>query len=173
MYSGFGGELLYMPFKSRWAVSATINAIKKRDFDMKFGLLDYQTITPFISFFYASPLYNLDIGIHAGKYLAKDKGVTLELRRSFENGFSVGVFASRTNVSAEMFGEGGYDKGMFFRIPFNSFVRMNTRTAVATNIKSITRDGGQRLDSFTGTLWYDLRNVRYDSLDNHKVRMLP
>ena len=173
MYTGIGGELLYMPFKSRWAISSTVNVVKKRDFDMKFGLQDYKAITPFISIFYASPIYNLDLAIHAGKYLAKDKGVTFDLRRSFDNGFSVGVFASRTNVSAEMYGEGSFDKGMYFRIPFNSFVRSNTRTAVAAQVKSITRDGGQKLDNFTGTLWYDLRNVRYDTFDNHRERMLP
>ncbi len=173
MYAGLGAEILYMPFKSRWAISATVNALRKRDYDLSFGLLDYEVITPFISFFYATPFHNIDLGVHAGKYLAKDRGFTIDLRRSFDNGFSVGVFASRTNVSPEMFGEGGYDKGLYFRIPFNSFMKSNSRTAISSNIKSITRDGGQKLDGFTGTLWYDLRNIRYDSFHNNIQRILP
>ena len=123
--------------------------------------------------YYASPLYNYDIAIHAGRYLAKDKGATIELRRTFDNGFSIGAFATFTNVSVEEFGEGSFDKGLYFQIPFNSFVGENTKGKFASVLRSIQRDGGQKLDDFTGRLWHDLRGVRYDSFQRHKSRMIP
>ena len=43
--------------------------------------------------------------------LAGDKGVTLDLSRRFKSGFTMGVFATKTNLSAEEFGEGSFDKG--------------------------------------------------------------
>ena len=50
-----------------------------------------------------------------GKYLAGDKGLTLDLSRRFqESGFTLGVFATKTNLSAEEFGEGSFDKGFYF-----------------------------------------------------------
>ena len=52
-----------------------------------------------------------------GEYLAGDTGATIEFSRTYSNGMSFGVFASKTNVSAEQFGEGSFDKGLFFNIP--------------------------------------------------------
>ena len=52
-----------------------------------------------------------------GEYLAGDIGLTLEFSRTYANGMSFGVFASDTDVTAEQFGEGSFDKGLFFNIP--------------------------------------------------------
>ena len=173
MYSGLGIELLYQPSnKSRLALGATINKVRKRGFKRNFDLLDYKTTTGFLSLFYASPFYNYDFALHLGRYLAKDRGATIEMRRTFDNGFVVGAFATFTNVSAAVFGEGSFDKGLYFKIPFNAF-GPNTKSSYATTIRSVQRDGGQRIDDFSGRLWHDLRNVRYDSLRNHKERMMP
>ena len=173
MYSGVGIEVLYQPFMSRLALGGTINRVIKRGYERDFELLDYKTSTGFLSLYYASPFYNYDFAIHIGRYLAKDKGATMEIRRTFDNGFSVGAFVTRTNVSAADFGEGSFDKGLFFKIPFDSFLSNDTKNSFATSLRSIQRDGGQKLDYFTGRLWFDLRSVRYDSLKNNKSRMIP
>tara|TARA_Y100001980_G_C14512276_1_gene287701 strand:+ start:30 stop:929 length:900 start_codon:yes stop_codon:yes gene_type:complete len=173
MYSGVGIEILYQPFMSRLAIGGTFNRVIKRDYERDFKLLDYKTSTGFLSLYYASPFYNYDFAIHLGRYLAKDRGATMELRRTFDNGFSVGAFVTRTNVSAVDFGEGSFDKGLFFRIPFDSFTSGNTKNSFRTVLRSVQRDGGQKLDDFTGRLWFDLRNVRYDNLKNYRRRMIP
>ncbi len=173
MYSGAGVEVLYQPFKSRLALGGTINRVIKRGYERDFELLDYKTSTGFVSLYYASPFYNYDFAIHFGKYLAKDKGATMEIRRTFDNGFSIGAFITRTNVSAADFGEGSFDKGLYFKIPFDSFSLKNNKGSYSTVIRSLQRDGGQKLDDFTGRLWFDLRSVRYDSLKNNKSRMIP
>ncbi len=173
MYSGLGIEVLYQPFMSRIAVGGTINKVIKRDYSRNLKLLDYKTTTGFLSLYYASPLYNYDFALHIGKYLAKDKGATFEIRRTFDNGFSVGAFATFTNVSASDFGEGSFDKGLYFKIPFDTFMQNHNRGSYSTIIRSLQRDGGQKLDDYTGRLWFDLRGVRYDSFINNKKRMNP
>ena len=173
MYSGLGIEVLYQPFMSRIAVGGTINKVIKRDYSRNLRLLDYKTTTGFLSLYYASPLYNYDFALHIGKYLAKDKGATFEIRRTFDNGFSVGAFATFTNVSASDFGEGSFDKGLFFKIPFDTFTQYDNKGSYSTIIRSLQRDGGQKLDDYTGRLWFDLRGVRYDSFINNKKRMIP
>ena len=55
--------------------------------------------------------------ISAGEYLAGDKGFTVEFSRTYQGGLRLGAFASFTNVSTEDFGEGSFDKGIFFSIP--------------------------------------------------------
>ena len=173
MYAGIGTEILYERFGSRWAVGATINGVKQRAFEKNLRLLDYQTVTSFLSLYYASPFYNFDFAIHGGRYLARDKGMTFEARRTFDNGFSLGGFFTRTNVPAELFGEGSFDKGLYFRIPFNGLFPGNTKNAYAAIIRPLERDGGRRLEDFSGSLWFSRRNVRYDSLAGNKSRMIP
>jgi hypothetical protein len=173
MYSGFGGEVLYQPFQSRLAYGLSANWVRQRDYDKSFKHLDYQTATAFASVYWASPFYNFDIAVHAGKYLAKDVGATIEVRRTFNNGWMVGLWATITDVSAEDFGEGSFDKGMFFKIPFDGLFGRNTRGAYGAAVRPIQRDGGQRLEDFSANIWWDTRGARYDAFSDLKNRMVP
>lgn len=161
MYSGLGGEILYQPYQSRLAFAVSGNWVKQRDYDRKLDHLDYSTYTAFASAYWATPFNNYDVALHVGKYLAKDYGGTLEVRRTFHNGWQVGLWATKTNVSAEDFGEGSFDKGMFFRIPLG-ILGSSGRSAYNARIRPIQRDGGARLEGFTGDLWWDIREARYD-----------
>ena len=173
MYSGVGGEVLYQPFQSRLAYGLSANWVRQRDYVKTFKHLDYQTTTAFASVYWASPFYNFDVAVHAGKYLAKDIGATLEVRRSFSNGWMVGLWATITDVPFDDFGEGSFDKGMFFKIPFDALLGRNTRGSYSTQVRPIQRDGGQRLENFSGNIWWDTRNARYDAFSELTERMLP
>ncbi len=173
MFSAIGGEILFTKPKSRLASGASIHWAKKRDYDRQFEHLDYETFTGFLSAYWATPLYDFDAALHVGQYLAKDKGATLELRRTFDNGWKVGVWATRTDVSAKDFGEGSFDKGLYFRVPLNALFGRNSRNYYYSRLRPIQRDGGARLEGFSGELWHSLRDVRYDLLDKNKSRMRP
>ena len=173
MYGGIGGEILFDPRSSRLAVSATVNAVRQRDFRKNLDFREYETVTAYLSTFYASPLYDLDFGLHIGRYLGRDKGGTLEVRRSFKNGFSIGGFFTRTDLSAEEFGEGSFDKGLFFSIPLNSLVKSNTRSKYSTILRPLDRDGGRRMEDFSGSLWFSMRSFGHDHLIAGASRMLP
>ena len=173
MYSGVGGEVLYQPFQSRLAYGLSANWVRQRDYVKTFKHLDYQTTTAFASVYWASPFYNFDVAVHAGKYLAKDIGATLEVRRSFSNGWMVGLWATITDVPFDDFGEGSFDKGMFFKIPFDALLGRDTRGSYSTQVRPIQRDGGQRLENFSGNIWWDTRNARYDAFSELTERMLP
>jgi len=173
MYSGVGTEILYSPFGSRLAFGFNLNWVKQRDYDKDFDLLDYSVVTGHVSAYWATPWYNYDIALHVGRYLAKDKGATIEVRRTFDNGWMVGAFATFTDVSAEDFGEGSFDKGIYLKVPLDQILPGNTRSSYSNTIRSIQRDGGQRLNGFGSSLWYDLRTTRYDALNNYKLRMVP
>ena len=173
MFGGIGFELLYEPFGARWALGANLNWVKQRGYQKDLSFLDYETVTGHVSAFYASPWFNFDFGIHAGQYLAGDRGLTYEVRRTFDNGFSMGAFFTRTNVSALDFGEGSFDKGMYLTVPVSMFFSGNSRYRYSTLVRSIERDGGRRLEGGIGSLWWDRRAVRFDALSNQIKRMLP
>jgi hypothetical protein len=173
MYSGIGGEVLYQPYQSRVAFGLSANWVNQRDYDKGFTHLDYKTSTAFASLYWASPYNNFDLAVHAGKYLAKDVGGTIEVRRTFHNGWSVGLWATKTNVSAEDFGEGSFDKGMYFSVPLNGLFGASSRSNYTTRLRPIQRDGGQRLEDFSANIWWDTRGARYDAFSETINRLSP
>lgn len=168
MYTGVGGEILYHPYKSRLGFGASLAWVKQREPDDDFATRDYEVMTGFVSAFWATPFNNYDVALHLGRYLAKDIGGTLEVRRTFDNGWSVGAWATLTDVSSKEFGEGSFDKGIFLRIPLDSLFNRNTRKAFYSSIRPVQRDGGQRLDGFSGTIWYDKNDTRFDFINNKR-----
>ena len=172
MYGGVGGEVLYWPHKSRVALGMSVAYAKQRDYQRRLGFLDYEVVTGHVSAYWATPYYNYDVAIHAGRYLAKDVGATFEARRTFRNGWQVGVWASLTDVPFEEFGEGSFDKGMYFQVPLDGVFGAKTRSRFSTRMRPIQRDGGQRLDGFSGDIFWDLRTARYDAFEKDK-RLLP
>ncbi len=173
MYSGVGGEVLWRPFDKPYAVGINVNAVQQREFDKMFGLRDYRTVTGHVSLYWATPWYDFDVAVHTGRYLAKDFGSTLEIQKRFANGWSVGAFATLTDVPFEVFGEGSFDKGLIFRIPFDLYSTKNTRGAYRTIIRPINRDGGRMLDNWPGSLWENMRDTMADRLRRNQARMIP
>jgi len=77
----------------------------------------------------------------------------------FHNGASMGVFATKTNVSAANFGEGSFDKGIFLTVPFDAFMPKSSMLRAAFNWRPLTRDGGAKLNRpvslINETSWLD------------------
>ena len=140
MFSGYGFEYLYFNPKINYAYGFEVFNVVKRDYKMRFGSLDYNSMTGSLNFYYRNyGIIPFDAQISYGKYLAGDKGTTFELSRSFMNGVEFGVFATFTDVSSKQFGEGSFDKGIFFNIP----IYMNL---VNYTWKPLTKDPGAKLN---------------------------
>ena len=139
MFSGYGFEYLYFKANNNYAVGFELFDVHKRDYDWRFGTLDYENLTGSINFYYRNyGSIPFDMKISYGEYLAGDVGSTIEFSRSFENGTKFGVFASFTDVTAEQFGEGTFDKGIFFNIPiYGNFINYTWRP--------LTKDPGAKL----------------------------
>ena len=119
MFSGYGLEYLYFKANKNYAFGFEIFEVKKRDYEMRFGHLDYENITGSINYYHRNYKYiPFDAKISYGEYLAGDEGFTIDFSRSFKNGTKFVVFATFTDVSSEDFGEGTFDKGVYFNINF-------------------------------------------------------
>ncbi|MDB2451296.1 YjbH domain-containing protein [Gammaproteobacteria bacterium] len=140
MFSGYGFEYLYFKGNTNYAVGFELFDVQKRDYEWGFGTLDYKNVTGSINFYYRNyGSIPFDMKMSYGEYLAGDVGSTIEFSRSFENGTKFGVFASFTNVTAEQFGEGTFDKGIFFNIPiYGNFINYSW--------KPLTKDPGAKLN---------------------------
>ena len=65
-------------------------------------------------------------------------GSTIEFSRTFENGVRFGAFATFTDVSRQDFGEGSFDKGIFFNIPIYGDL-------ITYTWRPLTKDPGAKL----------------------------
>jgi hypothetical protein len=121
MFGGYGGEIHYRPFDSKFSLSLMAHKVRQRQFDQRFSFRKYETTTGFFQFSYDWP-GGVNSQLLVGKYLAKDKGATLDLSRRFHTGFRLGIFATLTDLSKEEFGEGSFDKGFYFEFPTDIFL---------------------------------------------------
>jgi len=139
MFSGFGFEYLYFKSRTNYSIGFEVFNVKKRDYDWRFGHLDYQNVIGHINLHYRNyGLIPFDMKLSYGEYLAGDIGTTIELSRTYENGMNFGVFASFTDVTSEQFGEGSFDKGIFFNIPiYGNLINYSWRP--------LTKDPGAKL----------------------------
>ena len=104
--------------------------------------------------------------VSAGQYLAGDKGVTLDLSRVFANGTRMGLWATKTNVSAAQFGEGSFDKGFYISMPFEALLTAWSAQTFTVAWQPLLRDGGARLRR-GATLW-GLTDMREQRASRHQ-----
>ena len=144
MFGGVSAEVLWRPDNQPFAFGIDVNQVRQRDFDSGFEFLDYEVTTG-----HASLYWDMGRGyegrVDAGRYLAGDWGGTFTMTRRFRNGWSLGVFATFTDVPFEEFGEGSFDKGINISIPVAWLSGRPTRDTVDRTIRPVTRDGGARL----------------------------
>ena len=164
MFGGVSGELLWKPVDSRLALGVEVNQVRQRDFDQLWGFQDYDVATGHVSAY-----WDMSGGYHtrvdAGRYLAGDWGATLTVEREFENGWKIGAFATLTDVSADEFGEGSFDKGLRITIPIGWISGEPTQEAYTTTIRPVTRDGGARLE-MRGRLYDKVRPLHQPELSD-------
>lgn len=145
MFAGVGGEYLYRPFNGRFALGVDVNKVRQRAFEQDFDLQAYEVNTGHITAYVDTGIEDILATVSVGQYLAGDKGVTVDVSREFNNGVRMGAFATRTNVSAEDFGEGSFDKGIYVTIPFSAFFTKSIPGDAQFLWRPLTRDGGAKL----------------------------
>ncbi|MEQ8247487.1 MAG: YjbH domain-containing protein [Alphaproteobacteria bacterium] len=145
MFGGFGGEVLFRPFGSRFAGGIDLNYVRQRDFDQRFTFRDYSVATGHVNLYYDLPFKDILAQANIGRFLAGDIGAKFQFSRVFAGGVRVGAWATLTDMPFAVFGEGSFDKGFFVVIPFDLLsVRSTTRSGTFA-FRPLTKDGGQLL----------------------------
>lgn len=182
MYGGVSTEVLWMPTNRRWAIGAEVNYTAQRSPDQRLGFTlpaemyvtdgcppapcagpsRYRTVTGHVSGYYKFE-NDFHVQVDVGRYLAGDVGATLAVKREFDNGWKVGAFVTKTNVSAEDFGSGSFDKGITVEVPFSTLLGKPSIKSQESTLRPFGRDGGQRLD-VDGRLYDTVRGYRADGL---------
>jgi membrane-associated phospholipid phosphatase len=164
MYRGAGGQILYLPKDTRWAVDLSVDALEQRGFKGLFDKRDYRTVTALGALHYKLP-YDMTVTARAGRFLAKDEGVRMEFKRRFQSGVEIGAWYTKTN-GKDITNPGSptdpyNDKGVFLSIPLNIMLLSDTQAGVGFGIAPWTRDVGQMVAS-PGDLYDLMEDPRRD-----------
>ena len=145
MHAGVRAEVIWKNNKRPYGFGLDIAQVQKRGTDGGFKLKNEHFNT-----YLASVYYDLQndwiIKIDGGRYLAGDFGSTISIKRSFNNGWEFGAYATLTDVPFETWGEGSFDKGITIKAPINWFTGKKSRSYANAIIKPITGDGGAKLN---------------------------
>ncbi|MEH8021193.1 YjbH domain-containing protein [Rheinheimera metallidurans] len=147
MFGGVGGEMLYRPVDSRFAIGFDVNYVQQRSYENNFDFFDYKTFTGHINVYWQPEfLPDTQLTFNIGQFLAKDKGVNIDFAKRFDSGIIVGAYAAITDVSSEQYGEGSFSKGFYVSIPFDLFSLRPSKGRGKLPWIPISRDGGQPLN---------------------------
>ncbi|MEI6985954.1 MAG: YjbH domain-containing protein [Rhodospirillaceae bacterium] len=154
MYGGASVEVLYRPWRSRWALGAEIDPVGKRLPGNTLWLRpDTETISAMASLYYESDDGCVNGALHAGRYLGGDLGSTLEVMRNFDAGIRIGAYFTGT-TGAERLGfnfpqnRDRFDGGLHLSVPLGALPLILTVESRAELIwRTLGRDSGQRLDA--------------------------
>ena len=143
MYGGVGSEVLYRQPGASWGLGVDVNRVQARNFEQDFGFRPNQTYdTGHVTAYWTTPLQGIQTSLSVGQYLAGDVGATWSVAKTFANGASMGAFVTKTNMSAQEFGEGSFDKGIYWNIPLEAFLTSPSRFIASFSWRPLTRDGG-------------------------------
>lgn len=171
MFAGIGGETLYRPLESNWALGVDLNLVSQRNPDSWFGVYEEEYFfydeskcdsptpqcqafvlskgtTGHVTGYYMPQWQFLDgtlFKVSAGKFLGGDVGARVDFSKQFKSGVTVGAYATFTDLTAEEYGEGSYNKGFYISIPMDIMTIKPSTSRATIGWEPITRDGGQML----------------------------
>ncbi|MFO1142373.1 MAG: YjbH domain-containing protein [Amaricoccus sp.] len=167
-FAGVDGEVLWKPVSQNWGLGLEMAWVAQRDFDQPFGFsyYDYNVVTGHATLYWDTGWKGIEAQFSAGRYLAGDWGGTIALQRTFANGWSVGAYATKTDVTSDEFGEGSFAKGLTLTIPLRWATPFETRQTVDGDLTSLGDNGGAFLN-IQNRLWPIVRDMDRQHLEQN------
>lgn len=146
-YMGVGGELFRFFGDGRFGAGVESEVVRKRDIDDQFKVKEGSPTyyTGFLNLSYHLwPSQGIDLGLKVGRFLAGDKGVRMDVSRTFKY-FTLGAWLTVTDTSvfSADINKGYEDKGVYLSIPLSLFFDSDIPGRLHYSISPWTRDQGQ------------------------------
>lgn len=166
-YGGVAGEFLFYPVQSCFAAGVEGAGVLKRRYH-GFGFFHkvdqfhhhedlkkhYVGLQYFLNLYYQFKPLDLNFKLKIGQFLARDKGVRIEVMRYFPSGLRFSLWLTLTNAHDQVNGRTYFDKGFAFTIPLDIFLRQSSRQFTTYGMSAWLRDIGAIAE--TGNRLYDL-----------------
>ncbi len=149
-YAGFGGEILYRPIYSRFALGGEIWQAYRRDPDttLNLALNGTQVTTGHFHLWYDIPHYDITAKLSVGRYLLGDTGFSIGLEKNFNNGVTLNAYTTLTNASdADLYGGITHSyHGLNLSLPLGSLPYVPSGSELRIKNAPFGRDSAQTLD---------------------------
>lgn len=150
MFAGLGSEILYRPFDKRYAIGAEIWGVQKRDpsTPLNLGIKQGTLLTAHVNGWYDIPHADLTLGVKAGRYLAKDFGISTSLTKNFKNGATLEGYVSISDQDDfDPFGGTTHaDHGLRLSLPLGGY-KYTPNTNIRVTAAPFGRDIGQFINN--------------------------
>ncbi len=147
-YAGIGGEILYRPFSSRFAIGAEIHHVLRRDPNtaLNIGLIEGGVTTGHANIWYNIPRHDLTLKASAGRFLATDIGIGLGLEKTFNNGARIDANLAISNYAeSDIFGGTTHAyHGISLTLPLGGIRYIPSGSHTKTTIAPFGRNIAQR-----------------------------
>lgn len=169
-YGGIAGELLWYPANNYFALGLEGAVVKKRRYTglgFTSTLRHFEGRTPvyssystleqyFLDFYLDIPDLQVFMKTSVGQFLARDKGVRVEITRYFNNGLRFTGWMTFTDANDQIHEENYYDRGFAVEIPFDLFYRCCSRKIWSFAMAAWLRDAGYAI--WTGRPLFETLN---------------
>jgi hypothetical protein len=159
-YGGVAAEALYYPVNSNWAVGIEGATVWKRRYhglnftdkirEVHHGKVVYKPFTGvqyFLDLYYRFRPLCLEFKVMTGQFLARDLGARFEVTRFFSSGLRFGIWYTVTNAHDKVNGQTYFDKGFYFAIPLDIFMKQSSRNFIHYAMSAWLRDVGAIADT--------------------------
>ncbi|MCB1562028.1 MAG: YjbH domain-containing protein [Alphaproteobacteria bacterium] len=151
MYGGLGGEVLYRPFRKRFALGAESWITLKRNplVPLNMGFTGEGALSGHVNAWYDLPSVDLTLKGSVGRYLAEDVGASLALQKRFRNGALLEGLVTFTDKS-DIDPFGGVTQswnGLRLTLPLGGYAYAPENAQIRLRAEPFGRDSGQRLDN--------------------------
>ncbi|PCI57135.1 MAG: hypothetical protein COB36_02390 [Alphaproteobacteria bacterium] len=175
-YAGLGGEILYRPFSSRFALGAEIWSVTPRQANspLNMGLYTGQnSITGHINGWYDLPHHDITLHARAGRFIAGDVGGSLELEKIFKNGAKLTGLVSLSNYSdTDIYGGTTHAyNSLKLTLPFGNIPYIPTGSEIRTKIAPFDRVTAQSINP-PQRLFEMTENFTLDHMAKHWTNIL-
>jgi len=143
-YAGVNAQIGRSFFDGKLMLGLDSSLVFKRDPDVVMGLRDEDYYTILAKARWYTPVEGLSVDLKAGRFLAGDPGVRIQLNKDF-NGVVISVWYSFTDTSVfkDPFNRGYHDKGIMISIPLRIFSGKDSRRVAYYALSPWTRDVAQ------------------------------
>jgi hypothetical protein len=150
MYAGYGGEILYRPFDSPFAIGAEGWRLMKRDgaSALALGLTGQEYFTGHLNFYYDIPDTDITAFASAGQFIGGDKGVTGGAEVNFAGGLRAKGYVTLSNSENQDVFESDRNviSGIQPSMPLGDMRFIPEGSAANVKLAPIGRDDGAMLD---------------------------
>ncbi len=150
MFMGYGGEILYRPFGSPFAIGAEAWNVYKRDPEtaMALGVMEGSHFTGHLNLYYDIPDTDITTFIKAGEFIGGDVGLSGGAQMRLENGMKIkGIVTATDDPEKDFFGgDKNVYAGLQVSLPLGDLKFLPQGSEARMKIMPIGRNDAQEID---------------------------